>query len=112
MTNSPEQIIDKWHGWISRNKPVSKMAFKAAWEIQQAKIQSLTEETEWRDIETAPHSEFVLIGFSDVQYVTYAWFNSDGQGKWHNANDDELKNPTHWKPLPKPPTPSKDTKET
>lgn len=54
----------------------------------------------WMPIETAPEGEFLLIASCEGLYV--AW--RDSQGYWQYSDDEFVDAPTHWQPLPAPPT--------
>jgi hypothetical protein len=58
---------------------------------------------QWQPIETAPTdgTEIIIIPYGDVRDLQVSWFiRSDN--RW--ANWDYSRDPTHWMPLPKPPT--------
>lgn len=68
-----------------------------------------TEATGWQPIETAPKdgSEVLVCKpFMDgwAHYVVF-WLRDKGWTVWSNAEGWELAEPTHWMPLPAPPTP-------
>lgn len=76
----------------------------------------------WMPIESAPKNESVLVFAGGQQYV--AWFQDDATDPWHEEGDAESaqnelwcvtdnkhgpyalrgSRPTHWQPLPAPPT--------
>ena len=63
-------------------------------------IDELIEESKWQPIETAPKGEDLLV-FSEI-YICIA-SHSKNTGKWWSEYGHQLKQPTHWKPLPQPP---------
>ena len=68
--------------------------------------------TEWRPIETAPRdgSGMMILGKSGVVLSPCQWetgeISEDGFWLWWQAEPEwltEVKDPTHWMPLPEPP---------
>jgi len=60
----------------------------------------ITPPPDWQPIETAPKDGTTILVFHNGSMWTVLW--SDVQ-EWHDANDYGY-TPTHWMPLPKPPT--------
>lgn len=60
--------------------------------------------TEWQPIETAPKDgRDALIAYSDG-YIAIGWWSDENQQWcWQNLYLSVM-NPTHWMPLPEPPT--------
>lgn len=56
--------------------------------------------TQWRPIETAPKDGTHVLAFHNGPIWTVWW--SDTQ-MWHDSNDYDYR-PTHWMPLPNPPS--------
>lgn len=63
-------------------------------------LEVIVADQEWRPIETAPKDGTTILVFHNGSMWTVLW--SDVQ-EWHDANDYGY-TPTHWMPLPKPPT--------
>ena len=65
---------------------------------------------EWQPIETAPEGEVVLVWDADAEEFFPAEFLSQvtgwgNPGEWMDWHGMRLLHPTHWMPLPDPPTP-------
>lgn len=67
--------------------------------------------TEWQPIETAPNGVSILVAYNDgsVDFIEdddndYEWKPYKGQKPTSGVSI-----PTHWMPLPEPPTPSQET---
>lgn len=64
----------------------------------------------WRTIESAPYDRTNVL-LSDGDWVSEGyWCHDDGHegwyaagGDWTDTHDTELRNVTHWMPLPEPP---------
>lgn len=70
-------------------------------------IERLQAERQWRPIETAPKDRPIL-GYADGVQTTVAWFGAD-DGWWSLCEAGAFAEngewtPTHWMPLPDPPT--------
>lgn len=57
----------------------------------------------WNPIETAPKDGSVLVYCPDNNWKIYV-ANRDSYGGWMQSNSGWDCNPTHWMPLPPPPT--------
>jgi len=67
----------------------------------------LAKAVEWRPIETAPTDEAVLICGGDVLYPCVASLNNgewDAEAQGGILREDIAECPTHWMPLPEPPS--------
>ena len=73
-------------------------------EVENARLKTdyaaLLAATQWRPIETAPKDGTHILAFHNGSIWTVWW--SDTQ-MWHDSNDYDYR-PTHWMPLPKPPS--------
>jgi hypothetical protein len=61
----------------------------------------------WKPIETAPKDGTCFLAFSDREYVKLFVCSKApaGQGgEWHNRSANRWATPTHWRPLPAPPS--------
>ena len=61
----------------------------------------------WQPIETAPHETEVLLAFFPSTYISTGIFEkrlSGTLGWWPQMGNSEFIYPTHWQPLPDPPT--------
>ena len=62
---------------------------------------------DWQPIETAPKDGTVVLGCCYLDYlnewiiVCVKFFKGQFVASWNNSDDAD---PTHWQPLPKPPT--------
>lgn len=66
-------------------------------------VRKVLTESEWQPIEIAPHGEWVLIVDRFKMGVWMACWNSNGY--WDTTiNEMRQYGPTHWMPLPEPPT--------
>ncbi len=79
------------------------------WQAQQiAALESqldLAAPSQWRDISSAPRDGTWILGYvsnddtfheyAQIRWMSYHWLCDDGK---------EFHNPTHWQPLPQPPT--------
>jgi hypothetical protein len=81
-----------------------------------------TDAEQWQPIETVPLPRFRKRDFWDQRLVCLVYsakgvelgvysFTSQGDGVWsgYGTGPSHRIYPTHWMPLPKPPTPTKDT---
>lgn len=62
--------------------------------------------SKWMKIETAPRDGTGFLGFVNKDWIEGFYF-SDGQWCWLSDGDSPTRNaynPTHWMPLPSPPT--------
>ena len=67
----------------------------------------------WRAIETAPKGEYIMLGYSQQGdempqglFVGIGIITPERGKLWMmNAEDNEKAWPSHWQPLPSPPTP-------
>ncbi len=59
---------------------------------------------EWQPIETAPKGVFVLVVEDDTVFLA----GKDDDEKWYCSHTDFDGNPTHWMPLPTPPSGQKE----
>lgn len=59
----------------------------------------------WRPIETAPKDETQILGWCDGrEHLLVHWGYAYGIRGWLDRNGNIEYTPTHWMPLPKPPT--------
>lgn len=68
-------------------------------------ISNSKEVREWQSIESAPKMETILVCYPDSDTATAAWY-CDYEDAWWPvyARGIHKLNPTHWMPLPTPPT--------
>lgn len=63
---------------------------------------------EWKPIETAPKdgSRVLTYRYGFRESMAVAWFNNSGCGveRWVPVNGSAWPDPTHWMPLPAPPS--------
>jgi hypothetical protein len=79
-----------------------------------AERDALRKALEWQTMETAPRDGTDILACWDAPTDMYRargvvrWevFNLSGDGYWATRPGDWNKNPTHWQPLPEPPSPS------
>jgi hypothetical protein len=69
-------------------------------------VRKLLSASQWQPIETAP-KDYCTALVADSETVWLAWY-SDHDGDWHDATQDDSNHdevyPTHWMPLPDPPS--------
>jgi len=72
---------------------------------------------QWRPISTAPKDERVLVWNGHERFVAH-WARHEQRGdeawivaEWGNEGDQILCHPTHWQPLPQPPTSAPEAQE-
>ena len=83
-------------------------------EIQWLKAanEELKEKIQWQPIETAPkdgtwilvYKPFNLYGFDDSKWFVDKYIVRWADECWNISMEDKVAYPTHWMPLPKPPT--------
>lgn len=74
----------------------------------------MAEQDDWRTIDSAPVGKTILLGHDQAQWVAVGWGRWQGEiprPLWDCVDDMGFGkcNPTHWRPLPAPPT-QKETK--
>lgn len=72
-----------------------------------AELQALREATSWRPIESAPkHKRLLVVGAQGAGYEIAHPYQiiEGGQWRWWSGNETLPFAPTHWMPLPAPPT--------
>jgi hypothetical protein len=67
-------------------------------------------ENKWLDIEGAPRSGYIIGAWKDGKWQAAQLWWDDSVEEWTHATGDHYVKPTHWMPLPEPPT-SSPTKE-
>lgn len=69
---------------------------------------------EWQSMETAPRTGKVIIMYGKTRHAEFDhvdvghWYKPYSKWAWHGYLGDEPKQPTHWMPLPAPPTQTKE----
>lgn len=68
----------------------------------------MTKLAEWQPIESAPHDEIPILGWSPLLGIMHVehieWTDEAGtHGIWATCDGGYIRKPTHWMPLPKPP---------
>jgi hypothetical protein len=60
----------------------------------------------WQPIETAPKDMTRVLGYVEESVVVMWWFtySSHDYGCWETVDGESEVDPTHWMPLPNPPT--------
>jgi len=102
------------------NEPIGRSVFKAlatCGEIAYLALQSALsshapkEETGWRRMGLAPKTgETVIVRLANGEVFSACW-HVYGRPGWHVASDIGFVAPTHWMPLPTPPSASNDGEE-
>ena len=60
---------------------------------------------DWQPIDSAPKDGPILLFYQGEMIVGYWLLSPDELGGWHEASNDACQfYPTHWMPLPPPPT--------
>lgn len=60
----------------------------------------------WQPIETAPRKAWVLVAWADRPWWTPAVLLSHDDDVWSDEEGSKYRTPTHWMPLPAPPSSS------
>jgi hypothetical protein len=61
----------------------------------------------WQPIETAPRDGAPILGYADCSFAVVEWYKAGGYWSLSEAGsyaEDSEWHPTHWTPLPKPPS--------
>lgn len=88
--------------WEARNRHYAKyLEFSKAYGEVNVELFNLKKEMQWQTIETAPKDNKTWVLVCEYGYVYVAIF--DKEGFCHTDERIGL-DPTHWMPLPKPPT--------